>query len=216
MEVKLRFDWKSPFTGFTNDPKDVHIFIQIFAMVHTLLFSGHMIDKPDRPTPRFPPYKEAAAAMAIRQAIQQAVAKKNPQDFHGIAAAACGGDILFHEACRTLRIPSELYLGIPVDAFEQTSVSFAGQQWTDRYQQLTRELPVHVLFPEATADAPNEVWEKANQWMLDTALADGGATLSLLVLWDGQGGDGPGGTLHMINVAKEQGATTDIIDITNL
>jgi hypothetical protein len=35
-------------------------------------------------------------------------------------------------------------------------------------------------------------------------------------LWDGNAGDGGGGTEHMIKVAREHGAKTKIIDIKKL
>lgn len=175
-----------------------------------------MIDKTNRSTPRFPPAKEAPAKTAIMNAVRDIVRDKSVKEFQGIAAAACGGDILFHEACRMLGIPSEIYLGIPADAFEQTSVAFAGADWAERFRKLVTELPVHVLDPAATADAGDEVWEKANEWMLQAASCEGGPHMTLIVLWDGEGGDGPGGTRHMVKVAKAEGATINIIDILRL
>ena len=74
-------------------------------MTHSILFTGHMIDKPDRPTPRFPASKEAAAAIAIRAALRKVMVEAGSDPLVGIAAAACGGDILFHEACRELKVP---------------------------------------------------------------------------------------------------------------
>lgn len=41
-------------------------------------------------------------------------------------------------------------------------------------------------------------FERCNRWLLDTALACGGEHVWLLCLWDGQGGDGAGGTAHMV------------------
>ncbi len=187
-----------------------------YLVMYTILFSGHMIDKPGRSDPRFPASKEHAAGDAIRDAVCAAVEKAGREECTGIAAAACGGDILFHEACRALGVPSEIYLGIPVDAFEQTSVAFAGLDWMERYRRLVSELPVHVLFPEATAKAGDEVWAKANEWMLGTALEGGGSEMALIVLWDGEGGDGPGGTKHMVKTVKEKGAEIAIIDVEKL
>jgi hypothetical protein len=60
-----------------------------------LLFSGHMIDAPDRPTPRFPPEKEPVAAVAIANTIVEIGA--GPGDL-AICGGACGGDLLFAEA----------------------------------------------------------------------------------------------------------------------
>ena len=189
--------------------------MKLFLMPY-ILFSGHMIDKPGRPVPRFPPEMEDAAAAAIRSAVREVVggdgqAEVSTDGYSGIAAAACGGDILFHEACQELGVPSEIYLGIPIDEFEKTSVEFAGEGWVRRYRKLVGQLPVHVLFPEAKADVGDEVWEKANEWMVAVASHDGGDAMSLIVLWDGEGGDGPGGTRHMVETAGELGADITII-----
>jgi hypothetical protein len=185
-------------------------------MIHTILFTGHMIDKPDRSSPRFPPSKEGKAAQAIRDALQKVFVAAGGKEFRGIAAAACGGDILFHEACLHLPIPSEIWLGIPADAFLQTSVAFAGAVWITRYKNLLRQLPVRLLHPDATAGAPDSVWEEANQWMLDEALAGGGANMTLIALWDRKKGDGPGGTEHLVRVTEAHGAGVEIIDMLSL
>ena len=42
-------------------------------------------------------------------------------------------------------------------------------------------------------------------WTLHTALSRTGVDVSLIVLWDGQGGHGPGGTETMVNLAKAPG-----------
>ena len=70
--------------------------------------------------------------------------------------------------------------------------------------------------PGASADEKSNVWERANIWMLNSALKNGGENMSLIALWDGKAGDGPGGAEHMIKVAKEQNAEIIIIDINKL
>jgi hypothetical protein len=129
-------------------------YLDKYRFWHTLsiLFSGQMIDNAGRPAPRFPASKAAAAGVAIRQALGKIIGTgglaetAGPAGFRGIAAAACGGDILLHEACLDLHIPSELYLGLPVDEFDKTSVAFAGKNSQERYRRLTNLLPVHILF----------------------------------------------------------------------
>jgi hypothetical protein len=79
-------------------------------------------------------------------------------------------------------------------------------------------------FPAPPFLAPSEVlpswlgihprynaWQRANLWMMQEALATGAAHLSLIALWDGTSGDGPGGTEHMIRVAKQSGAAVIIL-----
>jgi len=60
------------------------------------LFSGHMIDAPDRKEPRFPADKESIAAAAMAAKLEELKAGAEDQAFCG---GACGGDILFAEAC---------------------------------------------------------------------------------------------------------------------
>jgi len=177
-------------------------------MQHYILFSGHRLDKPGRTPTRFPASKAIAATVAIRKTLEAILTRVPAPTIKAIAAAADGGDILFHEACKDLDIPSEIYLAIPIPEFLKTSVA---AEWQDRYYQLTRILPVHILHPDVTADAPNTIWEEVNSWMLDKALSAGGARLTLIALWDGSPGE-TGGTAHMIRVAKNHNAAIEIID----
>jgi len=182
-------------------------------MKHFLLFTGHLIDAENRKTPRFPAHKESAAAKRLTDCLVQIKQNTGETEFCGIAGGASGGDILFHETCQQLEIPSEIYLALPVDEFMEASVSTAGAGWEARYHKLIKELPVHIL---PKTEATENVWEKANDWMLIEALQNGGKNMTLLALWDGKGGDGPGGTEHMVNLAIASGATVNIIDITAL
>ena len=61
---------------------------------NVLLFSGHMIDAPDRQTPRFPADKEPVAAGAIADTLAKLGA--GPGDL-AICGGACGGDLIFAE-----------------------------------------------------------------------------------------------------------------------
>ena len=183
-------------------------------MIHTLLFTGHMIDAPQRKVPRFPAAKEANAREEIRNCLKKEASLN--QQLMGIAGGASGGDILFHEVCDELFIPSQVYLALPVDEFKKASVSFAGREWEVRFERLLKKLPVHFLTNTNSMHGSDNVWERANLWMLQHALANGGNNMSLIALWDRKGGDGTGGTEHMVTVAKAEGAKSIIIDTNNL
>ncbi|MEJ7766630.1 MAG: tetratricopeptide repeat-containing protein [Chitinophagaceae bacterium] len=185
---------------------------------HTLLFTGHMIDQPGRAEPRFPPEKE----LAVRKAIKEMVAleqEKARGSLTGLAGGASGGDILFHEVCEELGIKSHLYLALPRDQFVAESVSFAGPKWIERFDRLFQTLPWQIL--SQTKDLPGwlkkkenySIWERNNLWMLNQALDNGGIHMSMIALWNKKGGDGPGGTEHMVKEASERGARTLEIDI---
>lgn len=191
--------------------------------VHYLLFTGHMIDKAGRKEPRFPKEKEGAARQRIKEKVAEEKAKLNT-DIIGISGGACGGDILFHEVCAELDIPTRLYLALPADPFKVESVNFAGPAWTERFDALyknkniphailcdTRELPAWLQKKKGYS-----IWERNNLWLLNSALVNGGLYMTLIALWDGQGGDGPGGTQHMVKEAEARGAKTIVIDTKTL
>src|SRR5262245_9142286 len=83
--------------GRSNDSGVAMSTVQAVRPPNTVaLFSGHMIDAPDRKIPRFPPDKEPAAAAAITDTLSKIGVI--PGDL-AICGGACGGDLLFAEAC---------------------------------------------------------------------------------------------------------------------
>jgi hypothetical protein len=107
--------------------------------------------------------------------------------------------------------------------FRTESVSQAGKNWEERFDHLIRQFPSpHVLsnkeeVPSWLSLRPNyNSWERANLWLIQEALAVGSKNITLLALWDGKAGDGPGGTDHMIRVAAHHGAATVILDTNKL
>jgi hypothetical protein len=174
---------------------------------HALLFTGHMIDSEDRMQARFPASAEGRVRAAIRAAIA-GVEWTQPGGTVGLAGGASGGDLLFHECCEELGIPTRVLLALPPDEFEAKSVAPAGRGWVKRFRVLLERAGagVHVMrnkdgLLEGTA---GNVWQRANLWMMEEAsrLA---AERALLALWDGKEGDGPGGTGHFLEVARACG-----------
>ncbi|HEX2242520.1 MAG TPA: TRAFs-binding domain-containing protein, partial [Gammaproteobacteria bacterium] len=95
-----------------------------------LLFSGHMIDAPDRIEPRFPAAKENVAAAAIAATLEKLHAGE--EDL-ALCGGACGGDLLFAEAALDRGLKLEIRLAFDEPTFLQKSVSFAPGNWTERY-----------------------------------------------------------------------------------
>jgi tetratricopeptide (TPR) repeat protein len=186
---------------------------------HVLLFTGHRIDSPTREEPRFPASKESQVRREIRKIIEAEVARQSGRQIVGIAGGASGGDILFHEVCAELRIPTTLYLAVPRDEYVRASVLEAGPNWVDRFDELYRRLPRRELsttkeLPRWLQSKPDyTIWQRNNLWMLYNALARGSAHVSLIALWDGEAGDGAGGTQDMVNKAKESAAKTIILSM---
>ena len=188
---------------------------------HVVVFTGHRIDQPGRRGPRFPESCVGAARAEIRARLTRLAPSL------GIAAAASGGDILFHELCAELNIRTEVCLVMPPQNFLNASVVDAGPNWVDRYwhlihaKQKERRLiqlnDRHELPAWLKGKRDYEIWNRANLWMLERALAMVPARLTVMALWDGKGaGDGPGGTSHLLARATELNATTDVISTETL
>jgi hypothetical protein len=171
-----------------------------------LLFSGHMIDASGRQDPRFPPDKEPVAAQAIAEALAGIGA--GPGDV-AICGGACGGDLLFAEACLALGLRLELYIPFDEVTFLSKSVDFAGSRWRDRFLQAKAKAALHVM-PSELGPLPKDAdpYERNNLWMLQSACRFGDEKVCFICLWDGQGGDGPGGTRHLMEEVKRKSGRT--------
>jgi hypothetical protein len=175
-----------------------------------LLFTGHMIDSAARTEPRFPP--TPAAEAEARRMIAEAVARERalePGELTGIAGGACGGDILFHEVCAELGIPTRLFLAIARDQFSSESVQHGGPGWVERFNRLCervspRELGDSMLPGWLRGRKDYNVWQRNNLWMLFNALALD-LPVTLVALWDQGKADGPGGTQDLMAQVESRG-----------
>jgi class 3 adenylate cyclase len=107
-----------------------------------IAFSGHMIDHPERPLPRFPAHIEARVAAALREKV----AALGPSI--GYAQAACGADILFLEAMQDAGMQTQIVLPFPAAEFVGSSVRFAGDAWVGRFERALARATRVVLATE--------------------------------------------------------------------
>jgi tetratricopeptide (TPR) repeat protein len=180
------------------------------------LFSGHMIDAPEREIARFPKEKEPAATDAILNQLTALGA--GPEDI-AICGGACGGDLIFAEATLELKLHLEVRLPFKIPEFLQNSVSFAGDNWRDRFHQTTQNPNTTLLImPDELGQLPENTdpYERNNLWQLYSALSWGAEKVHCLCLWDGKGGDGPGGTKHMHDSVKQRSGQVYVLDTKTL
>jgi hypothetical protein len=178
------------------------------------LFSGHMIDAPGREKPRFPPDKEPVAARAIASAL--ADLDVGPGDL-AICGGACGGDLLFAEAALARGARLELYIPFDEPTFLEKSVDFADADWRARYLAAKARADLHIAPRElAPPQESEDPYERNNRWMLNQASRFGADKVDLVCLWNGEGGDGPGGTKHMMEEVRQRGGRTHWLDTTKL
>lgn len=199
-----------------------------------LIFTGHMIDAPDRAKPRFPADKEDVARQKIKEAIAEEMKHGGGVSF-GIAGGASGGDIIFHEVCFELGIPTHLYLAMPTGLYVNASVRKAGPNWVQRFRDLHTRLSNEGLVRTLSVmeEEPKDqkeylpswlrskkdynIWQRNNLWMLHNALTAGGDDcVTLIALWDCEPtGDGPGGTSDLVQKVERRGAKAIVINTKN-
>lgn len=165
-------------------------------MIDTVvLFAGHRLDEPGRTPPRFPLECEGRARQAIRAALRDIA--EGPRGVLGIAGAADGGDILFHEVCEELGIESEVCLALPPAEYVHTSVQ---PSWRERFHRL---LDTHMV---VVLDAgPGDVWLRDQQWQLGRVQERHPARTVLLALLAQTETDTPGGTSGIARMARARG-----------
>jgi class 3 adenylate cyclase len=184
---------------------------EILTVPPVMLFSGHMVDKPGRARPRFPPGMEAEVAARIRDAVSAI----GPAAAYG--SAACGADILCLEAVENAGGELHIVLPFPAADFRRVCVEFAGTgNWGERFDRLLESaVSVHVV-SDHFATGSDSTFEYANlvltglgklrARMLETSAVG-------LAVWDGHPGDGPVGTASMVQVWDRQRVETRIVQM---
>jgi hypothetical protein len=179
-----------------------------------LLFSGHMIDAPGRKDARFPADREPIAANAITKAL--AGIGSGPGDL-AICGGACGGDLLFAEAALARGTSLELYIPLDEPAFLASSIDFADAEWRARYFAAKSRAALHVAADELGPLAPREdPYERNNLWMLEAAMRFGAEKVDFICLWNGKGGDGRGGTQHLMQEVRRKAGRIHWLDTNHL
>jgi hypothetical protein len=173
-------------------------------MTTSLLFTGHMIDEPGRVEPRFPADLELLVQARIAKAIMPFAS--GASSTMGFASGARGGDLLFHEECRRRAIGTIIVIPFEPYAFIKSSVQFrrhGDSQWVDRFWRLWDSTPStrrHILGLPLGDD---QAFAICNTRLFELARQHG--PIHLIALWDGKGGDGPGGTADLVAKARTMG-----------
>jgi len=189
---------------------------ETIAQRTAILFAGHTVDGPGRGEPRFPPGAEGQVRRAIERHIIESVENRSSI---GIAGASAGSDILFHEVCLDLGVPSMLCLPYPPQDYVSSSVQYAGSEWVGRFFRLLKALEPNVRVLAKSPELPSwlsgqrhySVWQRNLNWMLATATEEGNAGTRLLAVWDGRERAGYGGVSDFVHQAQARGMATHIL-----
>jgi class 3 adenylate cyclase len=186
------------------------IFDECFPIPKLVVFSGHMIDAPDRRSPRFPPAKEAE----IKELLEKQLAAMNAGI--GFASAASGSDILFLEAMLARGGKIHLVLPWPAEEFVKTSVAVAGDgTWEERFHKvLDRAASIRVL-GELYMPGSATGFEYCNLAMTGLARLFARSLdleITPLAVWDGYAG-APGGTGSFVRYWRTHRVPVKVVPI---
>jgi hypothetical protein len=179
-----------------------------------IVATGHRADAPSRPPPgRFPntPACIDKAKDWLRGTLKAEKAE-TAGALSGIAGAASGVDLLFHEVCKELGIPTKVCLPIPIEDYRRESVADGGPDWIEKFNRLVTSNPPVILSdsdelpPWAAKIEDYGVFQRGNIWNMQDALLRPNADVTLVALWNQKAGEGPGGTADMVKLAKSHGA----------
>lgn len=200
---------------------------------------GRVHDQPNRPMQFLPCHVMTTAKDAIRTVLEQEQ-EKHGKILFGMAAAANGSDLLFHEVCDELEIKTRLYLALPRDEYIGEYVAPAGADWVEKFHKIYRprkaecrlvsaadsdsELIVSVL--SDSMELPRWLQSKSSYtvgkrnavWMLQHAMVQRhihdaeGTNVTLMVLWDRHEVDAKGSMADLVELAQKNGIKVVHID----
>lgn len=192
----------------------------LFEIGRVIVFSGHMIDHPDRVgkdglPPRFPP--DSVLERKVSRAIKAKLEELNA--FVGFSSAACGSDILFAE--QMLKRGAELHIVLPFDTadFCRTSVDYGLKgfsSWRKRFDAvLNRATAVHhaTTEPFLDDDILFEFVNTVTQGLAITRAARLGIEPYALAVLDPSSEKRVGGTGYFVNAWTEGGRKDDAINL---
>jgi hypothetical protein len=94
-------------------------------------------------------------------------------------------------------------------------VDFADANWRERFFAAKSRAILHIMPDERGPLAAGEdPFEQNNLWMLGSAMRFGAEKVDFICLWNGKGGDGPGGTQHLMKEVQNKSGRVHWINTT--
>lgn len=173
-------------------------------------------------------------AIEEEQALTQHSSNIHNEIVFSMAAAAHGGDLLFHEACHELGIPSRMCLALPRAEYVGRFVAPAGPEWVEKFSAVYRRVNEKCNEIEEKKNNNIKTWDincftdsnelprwlqgrpyynvgrRNNLWMLQHAIVAAtqlgeNTEITLIVLYDDKSELGIGGIGHLVDQAVMAG-----------
>lgn len=182
---------------------------EILGRALVVCITGHIVDRSDRASPRFPD----ESVPKVKEAFPVLFGQLGPTA--AVVGGAAGADLLACEALQAMNVSATVILPMRSEPYAAESVSPSGPAWEAHFQQVLSASERVLDFPAREPDADGRLWEFGNELLLgharQQALAARGAW-EVIAVWDGKMGDGAGGTQDLILRAHEMGASVHVID----
>jgi hypothetical protein len=159
-----------------------------------VVVSGHMVDEPGRPQPRFPPEQVPRVAAKVRDQLERWGVGPGTMLVTG---GARGADIIAAEAALERGAAVRLVLAREAGDFVPDSVSLPHSDWEERFHALVRRADVEIV-----GGSDDDVYARTNERIIERAREVDDDPLALIV-WNGEEGDGPGGTSDFVAQLSE-------------
>ncbi len=184
-----------------------------FKLPRIVVFSGHMFDRVDRPTPRFPHLVEEEVKYHIRKRL----AKMEAQI--GFSSLACGGDLLFAEALLERGGEVNIVLPFGKEDFKECSVDVVpGMNWGLRFERVLEDAAAVTILNETGTGNDGAAFEYCNEAINGLALLKGqflGMDVLPLTVWDGALG-ARGGTQSFVEFWRDRGVPAEIVPLSEI
>lgn len=191
---------------------DIEKVEKLLNLPRVAVFSGHMIDRPGRKTPRFPAYAEDQVRMELAAIIQK-------QNIHiAYVSCACGGDIIFIE--EMLKNGGECFIlpPLPLEQTIKNSVDIIpGADWKARLENILQHKNTVLLDAECDEigeESDSVVYDFANRFLLGAAVMkarDLHFPLYGISVWNLEKSGLPGGTDSAISLWKGKKIPIEIV-----
>jgi class 3 adenylate cyclase len=187
---------------------------ELLPIPRVVVFTGTMIDRPDRGAPRFPLAAESAVARALDERLATLDAG------FGYASGACGGDILILEAMARRGGKTSIVLPYPEGDFLADSVTCGiDSDWATRFDTVIQHAGTVLRAVGQRFTESPVFYQYANMLLLGLARIQSemlGVDLVPLALWDGEPGEGAGGTAATVAEWRTLGYQVEVIDLKSL
>lgn len=173
-------------------PETVSQVLDAIPRLRIAMFAGHRLDEKGRTSTRFP--EEVSDKVKVR--LRKALAGLRLDI--GIASAADGSDILFHEAMQGMGRRTVVVLPYPLQNFRRNLIDSVGEAWGNRFDSVIRGADRVELSSTGNFESSKDfLHEFCSDYIMASAMdmaAVNDAELVPVVLWDGKNTGRRGGT----------------------